>query len=211
MYNIKQFAELHSPAFVFWERTWFTAEISLAQQICADSAGPTIILSCFLANWLLQGSNSKTWKRNVLNNPPLLVPPSSVCPQICHSCTRGHGSAQLPHLQAVDILHARASGGRDFVIILSNSQGADFSAKYCSSDMSCHVSVMFHFADLIGTAKVTNALLAQFCTSCCFFNCCSPTVCSLRWTKKHGQKAARFLGLPWWALPFSASEGRVLS
>lgn len=69
-----EFAELCSPAFVFGECTWFTAGISLAQHSCADSAGPTIILSCFLANWLLQGSNSKTWKRNVLSNPSLLVP-----------------------------------------------------------------------------------------------------------------------------------------
>lgn len=208
MYNIKQFAELHSPAFVFWERTWFTAEISLAQQSCADSAGPTIILSCFLANWLLQGTNSKTWKRNVLNNPPFLVPPSSVCWQICHSCTRGHGSAQLPCLWAVDILHAWASG---VLILLLCSQTPKLLTFQLSMVAQTLLSVMFHFTDLIGTANVTNALLAQFCTSCCFFNCCSHVVCSLRWTKRNVQKAVRFLGLPQLALPFTPSGGRVLS
>lgn len=79
MYTLNKFTELYSPAFVFWECTWFTAEISLAQCSRADSVGSTSILSCFLANWLLQGSNSKTWKRNVLRNPSLLVPSHPLC------------------------------------------------------------------------------------------------------------------------------------
>lgn len=52
------------------------------------------------------------------------------------------GGAQLPRLWALGILCAWAGMGLGFIIVLQNSQVADFYANYGSWDMAfCHVSL----------------------------------------------------------------------
>lgn len=129
-----------------FESAWFTAEVSLAWRSCADSAGPAIILSWFLPNWLLQGSNWKTWKRNVLSNPSLLVSPSSW--QICCSCTHGHGGARFPCLQALGV-QCVCELVRVLILLLS-PQTLKLLTFQLSTAVQLRLSVMFHFTGWTG-------------------------------------------------------------
>lgn len=129
----KEFAELYSPAFVLWECTRFTAGITLVQHSRADSAGPTIILSCSSANWLLQGSDLKNTKEKCAEQP---FPPCAPIQCALANLPQSHPGARwcsAPSLTGFRRSSVWAAVALGFIGAFSSSQVADFSADCNSS------------------------------------------------------------------------------
>lgn len=160
-------------------------------------------MPCFLVNFTRQ--QFKNMKEKCAEQPIPSCPPIQ---RVLANLPQLHPQAwwcSAPSLAGFG-LSVRVSwwgGCLDFIIVLSNSQVADFSAMYSSSDMVfCHVSL--HRL----TNKSNKCTVSKILQILVLFSSAHPlpTV-----SKKNGQKAGRFLGLPRLAWPFTASEGRVLS
>lgn len=99
------------------------------------------------------------------------------------------------------------------LILLLCSQTPKLLNFQLSTAVQTWLSVVFHFTDLIQfhwDSKSNKCTVSKILQVLLLFSYVRSQP-AVRQTKKNGQKAARFLGLPRLVLPFTVSEGRVLS